>query len=82
MVAKISSSAYATSAGLQSLYLIPPCCAMAAFCSWKRSPSRWEPFMCLSTHRITQLSSREVRDLLSKPLTQWSKHCWTRLEYI
>jgi len=61
---------------------IPPPCAMAAFCSWKRSPSRWEPFMCLSTHRITQLSSREVRDLLSKPLTQWSKHCWTRLEYI
>jgi hypothetical protein len=29
-----------------------------------------------------QLSSREVRDLLSKPLTQWSKHCWTRFEYI
>lgn len=38
--------------------------------------------MCLSTHRITQPSSRDVRDLLSKPLTQESKHCWTRLEYI
>jgi hypothetical protein len=60
----------------------PPCCAIAAFCSWKRSPSRWEPFMCLSTHRMTQLSSREVRDLLSKPLTQWSKQFWTRFEYI
>jgi hypothetical protein len=38
--------------------------------------------MCLSTHRMTQPSSREVRDLLSKVLTQPSKHCWTRLEYI
>jgi hypothetical protein len=60
----------------------PPCCAIAAFCSWKRSPSRCEPFMCLSTHRMTQLSSREVSDLLSKPLTQWSKQFWTRFEYI
>ena len=38
--------------------------------------------MCLSTQRMTQPSSREVRDLLSKPLTHESKHCWTRLEYI
>ena len=61
-----------------------PCCpcAIAAFCSWKRSPRRWDPFMCLSTHRMMQPSSREVSDLLSKPLTQLSKHCWTRLEYI
>lgn len=61
---------------------MPPPCAIAAFCSWNRSPSRWEPFMCLSTHRMTQPSSRDVSDLLSKPLTQESKHCWTRLEYI
>jgi hypothetical protein len=60
----------------------PPCCAMAAFCSWKRSPNRCDPFMCLSTHRMTQLSSREVSDLLSKLLTQCSKQFWTRLEYI
>lgn len=60
----------------------PPCCDIAAFCSWNRSPNRCDPFMCLSTHRMMQLSSREVRDLLSKPLTQWSKHCWTRFEYI
>ena len=59
-----------------------PPCAIAAFCSWNLSPRRCEPFMCLSTHRITQPSSREVSDLLSKPLTQESKHCWTRLEYI
>jgi hypothetical protein len=60
----------------------PPCCAIAAFCSWNLSPNRCDPFMCLSTHRMTQLSSREVRDLLSKPLTQLSKQFWTRLEYI
>ncbi len=60
----------------------PPDWAMAAFCSWKRSPSRCEPFMFLSTHRMMQLSSRDVSDLLSKPLTQSSKQRWTRLEYI
>lgn len=60
----------------------PPDCAMAAFCSWNLSPSRCEPFMFLSTHRMMQPSSREVRDLLSKLLMQSSKHRWTRLEYI
>lgn len=31
---------------------------------------------------MTQLSSREVSDLLSKLLTQCSKQFWTRFEYI
>jgi hypothetical protein len=61
---------------------MPPCWAIAAFCSWNLSPNRCEAFMDLSTHRMTQLSSLEVRDLLSKLLTQSLKQFCTRLEYI
>lgn len=60
---------------------MPPCIA-SAFCSWKRSPNRVAPFIYLSTHRNTQPSSREIRDLVVKSLTQSSKHRWTRLEYV
>ena len=55
---------------------------MLAFCSWKRCPSRSEPFMYLSTHLITHPSSLAWRDLVVKSFTQSSKHRWTRLEYI
>lgn len=59
-----------------ALYLgpIPPPCIMVAFISWNRSPNRAWPFMYLSTHRKTQPSSREIRDLVVKSLTQSSKH--------
>lgn len=55
---------------------------MAAFCSWKRWPSRSDPLRYLSTHRITQPSSLVCNDLVVKSLTQSSKHRWTSLEYI
>lgn len=55
---------------------------MAAFCSWKRFPSLSEPLRILSTHLITQPSSREPSDLVEKSVMQSSKQRWTRLEYI
>lgn len=55
---------------------------MAAFCSWKRSCNRADPFICLSTQRRIHCSSRLMRDLVVKSLTQSSKHRWTILEYI
>lgn len=59
-----------------------PACIIAAFCSWNRSPIRSLLLMYLSTHFMTQDSSREMRDLVVKSLTQWSKHLCTNLEYI
>lgn len=61
---------------------ICPPCIIAAFCSWKRSFKRPEAFIYLSTQRMTQPSSREIRDLVVKSLTQLSKQRWTSLEYI
>lgn len=61
---------------------IPPCCAIAAFCSWNRSPNRSELLRNLSTHRITQPSSLLARLLDVKSVTQSLKQRWTRLEYI
>lgn len=55
---------------------------MAWFCSWNRSFRRADPFMNLSTQRRTQPSSRLIRDLVVKSLTQSSKQRWTSLEYI
>lgn len=55
---------------------------MAAFCSWNRDPSRSEPLRYLSTHRMTQPSSLEIKDFVVKSFTQSSKHRWTNLEYI
>ena len=43
---------------------------------------RSDPFICLSTHLITQFSSRELRDLVVKSLTQLSKHDCTILPYV
>lgn len=59
-----------------------PLCIMAAFCSWKRSPSRAELLRYLSTQRRTQPSSREIKDFVVKSLTQSSKQRCTRREYI
>ena len=59
-----------------------PLCIMAAFCSWKRSPSRAELLRYLSTQRRTQPSSRATKDLVVKSLTQSSKQRCTRREYI
>lgn len=61
---------------------MPPCCAICAFCSWKRSPNRSELFKNLSTHRITQPSSLPCRLFDVKSVTQSLKHRWTRFEYI
>jgi hypothetical protein len=44
--------------------------------------SRSEPFRYLSTHRMTQPSSLEIKDFVVKSLTQSSKHRCTSLEYI
>ena len=62
--------------------VMEPLCIMAAFCSWKRSCRRAELFRCLSTQRITQVSSRLIKDLVVKSVTQSSKQRWTILEYI
>lgn len=59
-----------------SIYLPGSCpdCIMAAFCSWNLIPKRSLPLRYLSTQRMTQPSSREIRDLVVKSLTQSSKH--------
>jgi hypothetical protein len=63
---------------IQSAYFGAPRCIIEAFSSWKRSPTRSEPFICLSMQRMTQPSSRELIDLEEKSVMQSSKQRWTK----
>lgn len=56
------------------------CCIKAAFCSWNLWPTRSLCLRNFSAHLMTQVSSRVVRVLEVKSLTQSEKHFSTRDE--
>lgn len=64
------------------LLMALPWAAISAFFSWNRSPRRSEALRNLSTQRMTQPSSLDIRLLDVKSVTQSVKQRWTRLEYI
>ena len=84
-IAIISYSQSTASCSAHARYLpipIPPCCAIAAFCSWNLSPNRSELFKNLSTHLITHPSSLPCKLFDVKSVMQSLKHRCTRFEYI